>query len=55
MLKFAAEIKVETKRTKKQFRTVEMKVLKKIASVTLWDRTASESIRDACNMQDVAK
>ncbi|XP_072159004.1 uncharacterized protein [Bemisia tabaci] len=55
VLTFAAETRAETKRTKQQFRTVEMKVLRKIAGFTLWDHQTNESIRDACNVQDVAK
>nr|XP_018912057.1 PREDICTED: uncharacterized protein LOC109040537 [Bemisia tabaci] len=55
VLTFATETRAETKRTKQQFRTVEMKVLRKIAGFTLWDHQTNESIRDACNVQDVAK
>nr|XP_018910888.1 PREDICTED: uncharacterized protein LOC109039726 [Bemisia tabaci] len=55
VLTFAAETRAETKRTKQQFRIVEMKVLRKIAGFQLWDHQTNESIRDACNVQDVAK
>lgn len=32
-----------------------MKVLRKVVGFTLWDWQISESIRDACGMQDVAE
>lgn len=55
VLTFAAETRAETKRTKQQFRTVEMKVLRKVAGYTMWDRQTNEAIRELCGVQDVAK
>ncbi|CAH0383760.1 unnamed protein product [Bemisia tabaci] len=55
VLTYAAETRADTKRTKQQLRTVEMKVLRKIAGFTLRDRQTNESIREECQIQDIAK
>lgn len=55
VLTYAAETRAETQRTKQQFRTLEMKVLRKIAGFTMWDRQQNAYVRDVCEVQDVAK
>ncbi|GJQ82912.1 hypothetical protein Trydic_g5915 [Trypoxylus dichotomus] len=50
----STETRVDTKKTKQKVLSVEMKILRKIANITLRDRWMSKSIRERCGIQDVA-
>ncbi|XP_044766305.1 uncharacterized protein LOC123322425 [Coccinella septempunctata] len=56
ILTYAAETRADTSRTKRALRTTEMRTLRAIAGVTLWDRQRSSEIRERCdNMPDVVR
>lgn len=56
VLTYAAETRADTRRTKNLLRTTEMRILRSIAGVTLWDRRRSSDIRRTCdNMPDIVR
>ncbi|XP_045466625.1 uncharacterized protein LOC123675320 [Harmonia axyridis] len=53
ILTYTAETRPETAKTKRLMETTEMRVLRRIAGKTLMNRNTSESIRDACGVDNV--
>lgn len=55
IMAYTAETRPDTTRTKRMLETAEMKILRRIAGKTLFDRERSDNIRRMCNVENIGE
>ena len=55
IITYAVGTRADTTRTEQLLRSTEMKTLRSILGLTLWDKIRSKDIRDECEIQDIVK
>ena len=55
MITYAVKTRADTTRTEHLLRSAEMKTLRSILGLTLWDKKKSKEIREECEIQDIVK
>ena len=55
IISYAVETRADTTRTEQLLRSTEMKTLRSILGLTLWDKIRSKDIREECEIQDIVK
>ena len=53
IISYAVETRADTTRTEQLLRSTEMKTLRSILGLTLWDKIRSKDIREECKIQDI--
>lgn len=54
ILTYGTEVRQETAGTRRRIQATEMRVLRRIAKKTRWDRVRNENIRETCQVTDIA-
>ena len=52
---YGVETRADTTRTEQLLRSTEMKTLRSILGLNLWDKVTSKDIREECEIQDIDK